>query len=303
MTATKPKLLLIGASGFVGGWLSEVGRERFELFAASRQPRASAATGHRSILLDVTDSESVKSAFDVAQPDGVVLAAALADVEHCEREPATAERINVTGAQHVARECRRRGARLLYTSTDAVFDGALGGYDEVARPTPPNEYGRSKARAEDAIREILPTAAIVRYSMVLGFARREGVHSHLDRLAKTLRAGETIEVPIAEYRNPIDAPTLARLLLDLIGRDDASSVFHIGSRDKVARVELVRRISIALGCSGDLAQPIAALPPGRAKRSADSFLICRRLPELTGQAMPSCDDVIARAVATERKTG
>lgn len=298
MSANRPKILIIGASGFIGGWLSTVGRDRYELIEASRRP-ANASTGNRQLQLDITDAGSVQAAFDEARPDGVILAAALADVERCEREPALAEAINVTGAERVARECRNRGARLLYTSTDAVFDGALGGYDEDATPTPPNEYGRSKARAETVIREVLPTATIVRYSMVLGFPRSPGISNHLDRIAATVRAGQTISVPVAEYRNPIDAPPLASLLFDLVCRDEASGVFHIGSRDKLPRVELVRKIAIALGCAGELVEPLPALPPGKAKRSADSFLICRRLPQLTGQPMPTIDEIVARAVATE----
>jgi dTDP-4-dehydrorhamnose reductase len=302
MSSVKPRLLVIGASGFVGGWLSAVGNDRFELIEASRRPISASVHGNRQAAIDITDEASVSAAFDQLQPDRVILAAALADVERCEREPALAEAINVTGAERVARECRRRGARLLYTSTDAVFDGALGGYDEQDPPTPPNEYGRSKARAENAIREILPTATIVRYSLVLGFTQNPGANSYFNRLAETLRAGQTVAVPVTEFRNPIDARSLAEILLDLVGRDDASGVFHIGSTDKLARIELARRIAVALGCSRDLIEPLAALPPGRAKRSTDSFLICRRLQQLTGQELPTCEEVIARAVATEAET-
>ena len=298
MTDPKPKLLLIGASGFVGGWLSELGRHSFELIEGRRSTAASTPTGNRQTRIDITDPASVQAAFEESQPDAVILAAALADVERCEREPEMAEETNVTGALRVAHECRSRGVRLLYTSTDAVFDGELGGYDEDARPTPPNEYGRSKARAENVIREILPTAIIVRYSIVLGFARNPEANSYLDRLAKTLRAGESVAVPVPEYRNPIDAESLATILFDLIRREDASGVFHIGSTDKLPRTELARRIAIALGCSGDLIESLPALPPGRARRSADSFLICRRLEKLTGHKLPTCDEVIARAVAT-----
>jgi len=298
MPDAKPKLLLIGASGFIGGWLAELSRGRFDVIEASRGLTDRVAAGNRAIALDITDEASVDAVFEQVRPNAVILAAALADVDRCEREPDVAQEINVAGAVCVARQCRRYAARLLYTSTDAVFDGALGGYDEDAMPTPPNQYGRSKADAEAGIREILPSATIVRYSLVLGFTRTPHANSYLDRLASTLRAGQKIEVPITEFRNPIDIQTLAEILFDLIDRDDASGVFHIGATDKLARQELARRIAVALGCPGDLIQPLAALPSGRAKRSTDSFLICRRLPRLTGRAMPTCDEVIARAVQT-----
>ena len=195
----------------------------------------------RSVPIDITQEESVRAAFASARPDVVVLTAAMADIDMCERDRPLAERVNYLGPLHVARQCQRHGARLLFTSSDAVFDGALAAYAEDARPTPVNYYGQTKARAEAMIEELLPTAAIVRFSLVLGRAPRPGTNSYVDKLAATLQAGQSVRAPTFEYRNPIDVATLSQLLVDLIGHE-ASGIFHVGASDKMSRYELARQL-------------------------------------------------------------
>ena len=141
--------------------------------------------------------------------------------------------MNFHGPCHVARECQRRGARLLFTSTDAVFDGQLAVYTEDATPTPVNFYGRTKARAEAAIGEILPAATIVRVSLVLGRGLRPGTNSYVDKLAASFAAMKDVVTPTFEYRNPIDVGTLARLLVELANRE--AGHFPRRRSDKIAR--------------------------------------------------------------------
>lgn len=289
--SSRPRLLVIGATGFVGAHVARAGQQHFDVVAGSRQAGGEASY----VSIDIANADSVRAAFDAVQPTAVILTAALADIDRCEREQDVAERINYHGPRLVAEECRRRGARLVFTSTDAVFDGLLKVYPEDAVPTPVNFYGRTKARAELAIAEILPTAAIVRVSLVLGRGVRPGTNSYVDKLATSFAAGQQVVTPTFEYRNPIDVGTLAAILVDLAGRE-AAGIFHVGASDKIVRYELARRIAMALGASPDLVIPQTAPVPGRAPRGIDDFLVCRRLPELTGFVPPTCQQVIERAV-------
>ncbi|HEY4310735.1 MAG TPA: NAD(P)-dependent oxidoreductase [Pirellulales bacterium] len=290
-TSRKPRLLVIGATGFVGAHVVRAAQPHYDVISGARQT----APDDSSVAVDITNAESVRAAFEQAHPDAVILTAALADIDRCEREQEFAERVNLHGPRYVSEECRRLGARLLFTSTDAVFDGLLTVYPEDATPTPVNFYGRTKARAEAAIAELLPTATIVRVSLVLGRGLRPGTNSYIDKLATSFAAGTKVVTPTFEYRNPIDVSTLAGILVELAGRE-VRGIFHVGASDKIVRYDLARRVAVALGASPDLVVPQSAPTPGRAPRGIDDFLVCRRLPELIGFVPPTCQQVIERAV-------
>jgi dTDP-4-dehydrorhamnose reductase len=292
MPQTRPRLLVIGAGGFVGSQITRTAAEACDVVAGLRRAAGEAS---KSVSIDITQSDSVRAAFDAVRPDAVILTAAMADIDRCEQEQVLAEQVNYFGPLHVARECQRLGARLLFTSTDAVFDGTLAAYPEDSQPTPVNFYGRTKARAEAVIQELLPTAVIVRFSLVLGLSPTPGNNSYVNKLADTLRAGREVRSPSYEFRNPIDVGTLAPLLVKLL-RHDAAGIFHIGSSDKMSRYELARRLAVELGAPPELVRPQTEPIAGRAPRGTDDFLVCARLPHLIGFRVPTCDEVIKRAV-------
>jgi dTDP-4-dehydrorhamnose reductase len=287
----KPRLLIIGASGFVGSRWAQTAAERFEVTCAARHPLDEPGW----LAIDITTAESVRAAFDEAQPEWVTLLAALSDIDRCQREPALAETINVDGAVHVAAECARRGARLLYTSTDAVFDGTKAPYSEDDPPTPPNWYGQTKARAERAIAQRLPSATIVRPSLVLGTSAYGVGNSYLEKVIANLHAGNPIISPTYEYRNPIDVGTLCEYFAEL-AQLDGRGIFQVGASDKISRYDLARAIAEQLGCDPLLIVPQIDPVPGRAPRGVDDFLATDRLRSVCGTPVPTCRQVIERAL-------
>ena len=112
---------------------------------------------------DIRDPKAVDQLIERHRPDWTVLAAALSDVDACEREPERAHAVNTLGPSYVARACRQFGSRLLSLSTDYVFDGTKTvPYEPEDAVNPLSVYGRSKAAGEEAVRKELPHACIVR---------------------------------------------------------------------------------------------------------------------------------------------
>jgi dTDP-4-dehydrorhamnose reductase len=249
-----------------------------------------------SLRVDITDPASVRAAFERARPEFVTLLAAQSDIDRCERERELAEQINHHGAVHVARQCAAAQSRLVFTSSDAVFDGTKGSYYEHDPPSPANWYGESKARAERAIAELLPSAAILRLSLVVGRSAHGGGNSYLEKVIGNLRASNPIVSPTYEFRNPIDAGTLCEFLLELVPRRDARGIFHIGASDKQSRYDLVRAIAAAEGADTALVVAQQAPVPGRAPRGRDDFLVTDRLRQFCRTKVPSCQEVIERAL-------
>ncbi len=123
--STRPRLLVIGANGFIGGHLVHAAAGRFACTPAARTKC--------EVLVDIGDPASVAAAFEKERPRMVVLLAAMADIDRCQRDPGAARETNVAGAGNVARECARAGARLLFASSGAVFDGTCPDIAKTAR--------------------------------------------------------------------------------------------------------------------------------------------------------------------------
>ena len=290
--STRPRLLIIGASGFLGQHLVRKAEECFDVCQAD----LGLAPIERGVAIDVTSSSSVDSAFEQAAPDAVVLLAAVSDIDLCETRPELAEAVNVGGAANVAEACARAGARLVFLSSAAVFDGTQHGYRESDETNPLSVYGRTKVCGEELVERKLPSAVILRLALVVGFAEGSGTNAMLNKLAAKLRAGERVSLPDFEYRNPIDPDTLSEFIVELIGSEDASGIFHIGAQESISRFDLGVRLAEGMGYSSDLVQPQTEPPQGRAARGLDHFLLTERIRTVCRTPVPTCGEVIERAI-------
>jgi dTDP-4-dehydrorhamnose reductase len=287
----KPHLLIIGARGFLGQHLARKAASAFHVIEADLP-----AAGWKGLAIDVTSPTSIEAGFRDAAPNVVVLLAAVSDIDTCESRPELAEEINVRGTARVVEACTRTGAQLVYTSSAAVFDGTRHGYRESDVPTPVSVYGSTKARAEELVSRALPSAIIFRLALVLGFAQDHGTNAMLNKLAEKLRAGQTVAFPDFEYRNPIDAPTLVRFLLELLSLPSARGIFHVGASLPISRFDLGVKLAERLGFSRDLIKAQTVPLPGRAPRGLDHFLLTERIRATCRTPIPSCDEVIERAI-------
>jgi dTDP-4-dehydrorhamnose reductase len=279
------RLLIIGGSGFLGGYLESVGGGRFECISAGRSS---------GLRLDVRDADSVRHAMQEARPDVVVLAAALSDIDECERRPELTRATNIEGPRHVACECARNGARLVFTSSGAVFDGEAVEYTENSPLSPLSVYGKSKAEAECVVAAECPGAIVARLSLVLGTGLSPGTNSLLDKTRASFEAGQPVMAPLDEYRNAIDVQTAARWILDLAAAPAANGVFHLGSADVLSRFEIARRLALEWGYPERLVIASMSAIPGRAPRGRRHFLRPARIAEFSQIPVPTCLQSIER---------
>lgn len=175
--------------------------------------------------LDITDEVAVQAVFDRVKPDAVIHCAAWTAVDAAEESGNIAKvfAVNEGGTRNLAAACKRTGAKLLYLSTDYVFDGqgsAPWGADE-SRFAPLNEYGKSKLAGENAVRELLQAYFIVRIAWVFGKNGNNFVKTML-RLSET---HDTLRVVCDQVGTPTYTPDLARLLVDMI-ETDKYGVYH-----------------------------------------------------------------------------
>jgi dTDP-4-dehydrorhamnose reductase len=286
----KPRMLIIGARGFLGTYLARTAADSYEVIRGNRV--APVERGH--VAIDITDRQSVRTAFEQTKPDVAVLLAALSDLDLCEKDRERALATNLHGAEHVARVAAQTRARFLYTSSAAVFDGRKHGYTEDDLPTPVSFYGETKARAEAVVRVLMPSAIILRFGLVIGFAGKAGTNAMLDNLVQRWSAGNPTLLPDFEFRNPIDAATLSKFMLELLGKKDASGIFHVGSTESISRFELGIMLATRSGHSASLVRRQHKPNPGRALRGADHFLLTDKIRAICKNGIPTCSQVIER---------
>lgn len=289
MSKAGTRLLVIGSTGFLGAVaMLEAGRE-YEVIGGSRR----AGSRPNELQIDIRDEPNVNAAFRTVRPDTVLLLSAISDIDRCEQFPEEAEAVNVRGVEHVVNACARSGAKLLFTSTGAVFDGRQHGYSEESPVSPVSVYGRTKVDAEKIVLSLGASAIIVRLALVLGFGITNGTNSLMDQLKQRWAAGETVAFPVFEQRNPIDAVTASRFMLELVSQPHTSGIFHIGCKDSITRHHMALKLAGRMGYSDQVSQQLES-PRGRAPRGPDHYLLTEKLRRTCQTAVPYCDQVIER---------
>lgn len=250
-------------------------------------------TGHEVVCLSWPSFDLLSPACEdqvrEARPEVVIHAAAYTDVDGAEREPDQAMAVNALGTERVARAAAARGARLVYISTDYVFDGRKREpYEEADRPNPLNVYGKSKLEGERRALSVCPGALVVRTAWLYGIGGKNFVTT-IARLA-----GERSELRVvADQRGcPTYARDLAPALASLL-EADVQGVVHATGAGECTWHEFAAAIVSELGLSTKVT-PITTAEANRlAPRPAYSALSNRRMSAL-GHSMPHWRDALRR---------
>jgi dTDP-4-dehydrorhamnose reductase len=227
------RILVTGVSGFLGRYVAESLQHRHQVLGTYRS-HALTLDGCELVRLDVADAEGVCTACREFRPDVVVHTAALGDVDACERHPDAAHRVNVQGTAAVAQAAVEVGARLLYISTDQVYDGVQGPYDEVAAPHPLMVYGRTKLEGEHRAATICHSTVILRLALMYGWGNPTRLN-FVDWLAEQLRTGREVSLFVDQYRTPLFVGQAAEVIGRLIDRPEVHGAFNLGGGERINR--------------------------------------------------------------------
>lgn len=244
-SAMSHSLLVTGGTGYLGGALVRRALASGATVAATYFSQAPAPTGATWLPLDVADALLVEEALDQLRPREVIHTA------FRQNDPGLWA-ITAEGAANVARAAHAVGARLVHISSDVIFDGERdGAYTEADPPSPVSDYGRAKAAAEALVAGACPGAAIVRTSLIYGFAPPDIHTRFILGIADGLRDALLFS---DEYRCPIFVDDLADALLELADTDFAGPINIAGSQ-RLSRYAFGRLIAAAHGRDPNALRP------------------------------------------------
>lgn len=266
------RLLVTGASGFLGGHLARAAQATWQVVGTYHRHCPTLA-GLALHPIDLTDA-ALDPWLEALAPDAIIHTAALSQPNRCEQEPERSYAINVEATRRLAEYCARRAIPLVFTSTDQVFDGQAAPYDETSPPSPINRYGHHKAEAEALVQAVHPAAAICRLPLLYGPASPTA-GCFLQGFVRQLRAGQPLALFTDEFRTPAYvADAAAGLLLAL---ENATGLLHLAGPERLSRYDFGLRLAEVFDLDQTLLVPSRqADVPMAAARPADVSSRCDR---------------------------
>lgn len=267
---TKLKILLTGSTGLLGkGLLATAPQDvRIYPFFSKDMPQNK---GYQYLRMDITKKSEVADSFVKIKPDIVIHAASIGNVDYCEKNPKEAEGVNVYGTENIAMQSKKYHCKLIFTSTNAVFDGLQAPYSETSSTNPINYYGLTKVLGEKLVLEHNPVNVVVRMTLMYGWNNSNQRSNAVTWLLDKLRRAEPTKLVDDTYVNPLYNLQAAENIWKII-KLGKTGVFHLAGKDRVNRYELGLATAHAFGFDDKLLEPVS---------SGYFTSIAKRMPDTT----------------------
>jgi dTDP-4-dehydrorhamnose reductase len=241
------KILITGANGLLGqAMVSVFSRESdFEIIKSSVEPESFVRTGLQYIQLDITNKDELKKTVSEINPGVIINCAAYTDVDKCETERELSWKINVDAVKNLIIAARPVNAKLVHFSTDYVFDGKNGPYDEQSVPNPLSFYGRGKLASENALIASGIEHAIIRTMVLFGYGVNVKPNFAM-WLVNKLSAKEKVNIVDDQIGNSTIVDDLAYGTLKVVEKEK-TGIYNIAGRDIESRLDFTMKLCDVYG--------------------------------------------------------
>ena len=238
--------------------------------------------------LDLTDPVAVRSEFRRQNPQLVIHCAALSRSTECEADPAVARKLNVEVTALLAELAAE--LPLVFLSTDLVFDGQAGSYDEAARVNPLSVYAETKVAAEQALRAN-PKHTIIRTSLN-GGTSPTGDRGFNEQMRRLWQAGQTVRLFTDEFRSPIAAEVTAQAIWELVGQG-RTGLYHVAGSERLSRWQIGQLLAARWPRLNPRIEPSSLQEYAGAPRAPDTSLNCAKAQKLLSFRLPGLTEWLA----------
>jgi dTDP-4-dehydrorhamnose reductase len=239
---SKPKLLITGASGFLGWYIGQAASHHWAVYGTYQKQPIVAPNCH-PIALDLTDTNALQDCFAQLRPDAVIHAAALSQPNACQENSTLSYKINVLASFYIAIACAELAIPCVFTSSEQVFDGSQAPYREGDSPNPINRYGEHKALAESGMLARHDQVAVCRMPLMFGAVPH--ADSFIQPFIQRLKSGTLLQAFTDEIRMPLSGWDAAQGLLLALGNH--RGILHLGGRESLSRYDMAKTLVEVLG--------------------------------------------------------
>ena len=227
------KLLITGASGFLGWNLCQLAKPEWDVYGTYFSHPVESMSGVTMLKVDLRFQE-LKHLFSDLQPAAVIHTAAQSRPNFCQSHPEESHSINVTASCDIAGLSADLEIPCIFTSTDLVFNGLNPPYKETDPVCPVNIYGEQKVMAENGMLSRYPATAICRMPLMFGMATPTAI-SFIQSFVQTLQEGKELSLFTDEFRTPVSGKTAAQGLL--LALEKVQGRIHLGGKERISRYD------------------------------------------------------------------
>jgi dTDP-4-dehydrorhamnose reductase len=292
---SKRKLFVTGASGFLGYHLLQLAQREWEVYGLTHTHNI-ASSNATLINCDIRNYIELGNYIDDIEPDVIIHTAAISDANYCQQNKELSYAVNVEAAMNIAGIAADYNIPFAFTSTDLVFDGKQGMYNEEDHKNPLSVYGEQKSEAEDEIRSIYPSATVFRLPLMLGEPTASG-GNYLNKFLAQIKSGSKATLFYDEYRNACGAKSISAGMLALLSNGiELPPVIHIAGPERLSRYDIGLAIAKAFGLSETMLQSASQKDlQMAAPRPADVSLNISKAVALGYQPVPLAEELNAIA--------
>lgn len=285
------KFFITGGSGLLGERLATVADPDDELILSHNSNKTL-----DTVKCDITNHDETYETIMKYDPDVIIHAAAMTNVDLCEDEIDQAYKINADATGNLAKIADENNMKIIYVSTDFVFDGKKGNYKEDDATNPLGIYAKSKYDGEVQLKQNTDNYAIGRVSVLYGWHQRSNFTTWV---IDELRKGNSINIVTDQINSPTYADNAAEALFKL-AKSDKTGVYHTAGNDLISRYDFTLKIAEAFNLDSDLINPITSDKfVQKAPRPRDSSLNVKKIEDELDFRMETCCESLKRMADDE----
>ena len=232
------KILITGGSGLLGQYLNIELSKKHELLTLFNANPGN-CKNYNSLRTDIADYDTLFEIFTIFKPDIVIHTAAVSNAQKADDLPKEiVDKVNIHTTKRIAELCDTFSAKLIFTSTDLVYDGNYGSLlNETSPLNPISFYAETKLKAESVIQNTFDNYVILRTALLFGCGLNHS-KNHFQEILNKLKNNQPVKLFIDQYRTPLALHDAARIISGLIDGNRSGEIINFGGNERVSRFEL-----------------------------------------------------------------
>lgn len=275
------RIVFTGITGLLGKYFLKNRKKGYEIIGVGNK-NIHLNSGN-IFKIDITDKKLVSDFIKKINPEIIVHAASLGNVDYCEMHPDEAYQVNIEGTRNIVKAAKKINAKVIFISSNAIYDGSNPLYDEKSKPNPIDIYGKTKMEGEKLVTKSGLRYVILRLITMYGWPPRKGRGNPVTWIIENLKKGQRVKVVNDIYNNHLWAGQATDAIWAVINKNITNDLFNIAGKDSLNRFDLALNTAKAFNLDTSLISAVSSdFFKNIAKRPKDTCFNTGKMEKVLG---------------------